>query len=149
MLILQYLEDKARIKDAMKLRKVQICHLCCFHILLIFFLHQTLWFGMLQIVLSSTWTLEDFKAAISEDITSPLSDTNLKVCFFSHYSLVVSFHSYWGCLLVLFLDHWAIHESKILHLLIKHFRGNDVVSQIYNVAFECDLVLKIYILQTW
>ncbi|XP_057466091.1 pre-mRNA-processing protein 40A-like isoform X3 [Actinidia eriantha] len=50
----QYLEDKARIKDTMKLRKI---------------------------VLSSTWTLEDFKAAISEDITSPLSDTNLKCVF--------------------------------------------------------------------
>ncbi|KAH7833384.1 hypothetical protein Vadar_005772 [Vaccinium darrowii] len=51
----QYVEDKARIKDAMKLRKI---------------------------ALSSTWTLEDFKAALIEDITSqPLSEINLKLVF--------------------------------------------------------------------
>ncbi|XP_059647909.1 pre-mRNA-processing protein 40A-like isoform X2 [Cornus florida] len=51
----QYTEDKARIKDALKLRKIS---------------------------LSSTWTLEDFKAAISEEISSPpISDINLKLAF--------------------------------------------------------------------
>ncbi|KAL7227445.1 hypothetical protein ACSBR1_022322 [Camellia fascicularis] len=51
----QYLDDKARIKDAMKFRKI---------------------------ALSSTWTLEDFKSAINEDISSPqLADTNLKLVF--------------------------------------------------------------------
>ncbi|KAL6964146.1 hypothetical protein U1Q18_035205 [Sarracenia purpurea var. burkii] len=51
----QYIEDKARIKDAVKLRKI---------------------------ALSSTWTFEDLKAAILEDISSPpLSDINLKIVF--------------------------------------------------------------------
>ncbi|XAR52947.1 hypothetical protein NMG60_11021290 [Bertholletia excelsa] len=51
----QYHEDKARIKDAVKFRKIG---------------------------LSSSWTLEDFKAAILEDISSPhISDINLKLIF--------------------------------------------------------------------
>lgn len=51
----QYLEDKTRIKDAVKLGKI---------------------------TLTSTWTIEDFKAAILEDISSPpVSDTNLKLVF--------------------------------------------------------------------
>ncbi|XP_012459513.1 pre-mRNA-processing protein 40A [Gossypium raimondii] len=51
----QYDDDKARVKDAVKLRK--IC-------------------------LASTWTLEDLKAAILEDISSPpISDVNLKLIF--------------------------------------------------------------------
>ncbi|GMQ01204.1 hypothetical protein CsSME_00047922 [Camellia sinensis var. sinensis] len=51
----QYLDDKARIKDAMKFRKI---------------------------ALSSTWTLEDFKSAINEHISSPqLADINLKLVF--------------------------------------------------------------------
>ncbi|KAF8410256.1 hypothetical protein HHK36_002781 [Tetracentron sinense] len=51
----QYLEDKSRIKDAMKLGKI---------------------------TMASTWTLEDFKAAILEDVSSPpISDINLKLVF--------------------------------------------------------------------
>ncbi|KAA3463534.1 pre-mRNA-processing protein 40A-like [Gossypium australe] len=51
----QYDDDKVRVKDAVKLRK--IC-------------------------LASTWTLEDLKAAILEDISSPpISDVNLKLIF--------------------------------------------------------------------
>ncbi|KAA8545747.1 hypothetical protein F0562_020802 [Nyssa sinensis] len=51
----QYLEDKARIKDAVKLGKI---------------------------TLSSTWTPEDFKAAILEDISyPPVSDINLRLVF--------------------------------------------------------------------
>ncbi|XP_028767229.1 pre-mRNA-processing protein 40A isoform X2 [Neltuma alba] len=51
----QYHEDKARIKDAMKLGKI---------------------------TLSSTWTLEDFKAAPLKDISSPpISDVNIKLVF--------------------------------------------------------------------
>ncbi|XP_022772928.1 pre-mRNA-processing protein 40A isoform X2 [Durio zibethinus] len=51
----QYHEDKTRIKDAMKLRKVTMV---------------------------STWTVEDFKAAISEDVGSlPISDINLKLVY--------------------------------------------------------------------
>ncbi|KAF7811098.1 pre-mRNA-processing protein 40A-like isoform X1 [Senna tora] len=51
----QYHEDKARIKDAVKLGKI---------------------------ILSSTWTLEDFKTAIFKDINSPpISDVNLKLVF--------------------------------------------------------------------
>ncbi|KAK4284452.1 hypothetical protein QN277_001284 [Acacia crassicarpa] len=49
----QYHEDKARIKDAVKLGKI---------------------------TLSSTWTLEDFKTAILKDISSPpISDVNIKL----------------------------------------------------------------------
>ncbi|KAJ8764740.1 hypothetical protein K2173_009128 [Erythroxylum novogranatense] len=51
----QYHDDKARIKDAVKLRKVS---------------------------LTSTWTLDDFKAAIADDIRSPpISIVNLKMVF--------------------------------------------------------------------
>ncbi|XP_057977866.1 pre-mRNA-processing protein 40A-like isoform X2 [Malania oleifera] len=51
----QYHEDKTRIKDALK-------------------------FG--KITLSLTWTLEDFKDAISESVNSPpISDINLKLAF--------------------------------------------------------------------
>ncbi|KAK0576564.1 hypothetical protein LWI29_019706 [Acer saccharum] len=51
----QYLEDKTRIKDAMKSGKITI---------------------------SSTWTFEDFKAAVSEDVGSPeISDINLKLVY--------------------------------------------------------------------
>ncbi|GAB4853406.1 hypothetical protein Ancab_017584 [Ancistrocladus abbreviatus] len=51
----QYEEDKTRIKDAVKLGKV---------------------------ALSSTWTVEDLKAAIEKEISSPpLGETNLKLVF--------------------------------------------------------------------
>ncbi|XP_075110862.1 pre-mRNA-processing protein 40A isoform X2 [Nicotiana tabacum] len=51
----QYLDDKSRIRDAIR---------------------------MAEIGLTSTWTLEDFKVAISKDISSPpISDTNLKFVF--------------------------------------------------------------------
>ncbi|KAH9655534.1 pre-mRNA-processing protein 40A [Citrus sinensis] len=51
----QFQEDKTRIKDAVKLRKI---------------------------TLSSTWTFEDFKASVLEDATSPpISDVNLKLIF--------------------------------------------------------------------
>ncbi|GMH13579.1 hypothetical protein Nepgr_015420 [Nepenthes gracilis] len=51
----QYEEDKARIKDAVKLEKV---------------------------ALSSTWTLEDLKDAIEKEISSPpITQTNLKLVF--------------------------------------------------------------------
>ncbi|XP_057991376.1 pre-mRNA-processing protein 40A-like isoform X2 [Hevea brasiliensis] len=51
----QYHEDKTRIKNVVKLKKV---------------------------VLPSTWTLEDFKAAIVEDVSPPpISDVNLKIVF--------------------------------------------------------------------
>lgn len=51
----QYHEDKSRIKDAIKLRKV---------------------------TLSATWTLEDLKIYILEDISSPpISDVNLRLVF--------------------------------------------------------------------
>ncbi|XP_065872403.1 pre-mRNA-processing protein 40A-like [Euphorbia lathyris] len=51
----QYQEDKSWIKDAVKLKKV---------------------------ALASTWTFEDFKAAIMEDGTSPtISDVNQKIIF--------------------------------------------------------------------
>ncbi|XP_015576606.2 pre-mRNA-processing protein 40A isoform X3 [Ricinus communis] len=51
----QYHEDKSRIKDAVKLKKV---------------------------AMASTWTLDDLKAAIVEDISSPsISDMNLKIVF--------------------------------------------------------------------
>lgn len=51
----QYHEDRARIKDAVKLGKI---------------------------TLASTWTLEDFKAAILEDVGSPpISDINTKLVF--------------------------------------------------------------------
>ncbi|XP_007042685.2 PREDICTED: pre-mRNA-processing protein 40A [Theobroma cacao] len=51
----QYHDDKARVKDAVKLRKIS---------------------------LASTWTLEDLKVAIAEDISSPpISDVNLKLVF--------------------------------------------------------------------
>ncbi|KAF2320795.1 hypothetical protein GH714_030849 [Hevea brasiliensis] len=51
----QYHEDKTRIKNVVKLKKV---------------------------VLPSTWTLEDFKAAIVEDVSPPpVSDVNLKIVF--------------------------------------------------------------------
>ncbi|KAE8008160.1 hypothetical protein FH972_004700 [Carpinus fangiana] len=50
-----YHEDKTRIKDAVKLGKI---------------------------LLSSTWTFEDFKGAISKDFNSiPVSDVNLKLVF--------------------------------------------------------------------
>ncbi|XP_050943435.1 pre-mRNA-processing protein 40A isoform X1 [Cucumis melo] len=51
----QYRDDKTRIKDAVKLRKVAI---------------------------SLSWTLDDFKTAISKDIGNPpVPDTNLKLVF--------------------------------------------------------------------
>ncbi|GMJ03491.1 pre-mRNA-processing protein 40A [Hibiscus trionum] len=51
----QYDDDKVRVKDAVKLRKIS---------------------------LASTWTLEDLRAAIFEDISSPpISDVNLKLIF--------------------------------------------------------------------
>ncbi|CAK7330229.1 unnamed protein product [Dovyalis caffra] len=51
----QYHEDKIRIKDVVKLKKVP---------------------------LASTWTLEDLKVAIIEDVNSPpISDVNLKMVF--------------------------------------------------------------------
>ncbi|XP_019165292.1 PREDICTED: pre-mRNA-processing protein 40A-like isoform X3 [Ipomoea nil] len=51
----QYLDDKARIRDAVKMREIS---------------------------LTSSWTFEDLKAAISVDISSPpISDTNFKVVF--------------------------------------------------------------------
>lgn len=51
----QYLEDRDQIKEAVKMRKVS---------------------------LSSTWTLEEFKNAIAEDISShTVSDVNLKLVF--------------------------------------------------------------------
>ncbi|XVE70224.1 hypothetical protein DITRI_Ditri10aG0055700 [Diplodiscus trichospermus] len=51
----QYHEDKTRIKDAMKSGKITMV---------------------------STWTIEDFKAAISEDIgSSPISDINFKLVY--------------------------------------------------------------------
>lgn len=51
----QYHVDKARVKDAVKLKKVSI---------------------------SSTWTLDDLKAAILEDVGSPsISDVNFKLIF--------------------------------------------------------------------
>ncbi|KAL8244339.1 hypothetical protein R6Q59_010597 [Mikania micrantha] len=51
----QYTEDKDRIKEIVKMRKVSIL---------------------------STWTLEDFKNTIAEDISShPVSDVNLKLVF--------------------------------------------------------------------
>ncbi|KAK7343536.1 hypothetical protein VNO77_12340 [Canavalia gladiata] len=51
----QYHEEKSRIKDAVKLAKIS---------------------------LSSTWTFEDFKLALSKDISSPpISDFNLKLVF--------------------------------------------------------------------
>lgn len=51
----QYRDDKTRMKDAVKLRKI---------------------------ALSSSWTLDDFKAAISKDIDNPpISDINLKLVF--------------------------------------------------------------------
>lgn len=51
----QYQDDKVRVKDAVKLRKIS---------------------------LASTWTLEDLRAAILEDISSPpISDVNLKLVF--------------------------------------------------------------------
>ncbi|XP_071724336.1 LOW QUALITY PROTEIN: pre-mRNA-processing protein 40B-like [Rutidosis leptorrhynchoides] len=54
-LLKQYHEDKARIKDAVKLREV---------------------------ALSSSWTFEDLKAAIAEDVCRPsISDINLKFVF--------------------------------------------------------------------
>ncbi|XVF01408.1 hypothetical protein REPUB_Repub04eG0086800 [Reevesia pubescens] len=54
-LLKQYHDDKVRVKDAVKLRKIS---------------------------LASTWTLEDLRAAIAEDISSaPISDVNLKLVF--------------------------------------------------------------------
>ncbi|XP_022763536.1 pre-mRNA-processing protein 40A-like isoform X2 [Durio zibethinus] len=51
----QYHDDKVRVKDAVKLRKIS---------------------------LASTWTLEDLRAAIAENISSPpISDVNLKLVF--------------------------------------------------------------------
>ncbi|KAF3447471.1 hypothetical protein FNV43_RR12657 [Rhamnella rubrinervis] len=51
----QYHEDKARVKDAMKLEKIAV---------------------------ASSWTFEEFKTAILEEISSPLiSDINLKLVF--------------------------------------------------------------------
>ncbi|XVE49358.1 hypothetical protein DITRI_Ditri01bG0077200 [Diplodiscus trichospermus] len=51
----QHHDDKVRVKDAVKLRKIS---------------------------LASTWTLEDLRAAIAEDISSPpISDVNLKLIF--------------------------------------------------------------------
>ncbi|XVF67412.1 hypothetical protein PTKIN_Ptkin10aG0119000 [Pterospermum kingtungense] len=51
----QYHDDKVRVKDAVKLRKIS---------------------------LASTWTLEDLRAAIVEDVSStPISDVNLKLVF--------------------------------------------------------------------
>ncbi|KAJ0570754.1 putative WW domain, FF domain, WW domain superfamily, FF domain superfamily protein [Helianthus annuus] len=51
----QYTEDRDRIKEIVKMRKVSIL---------------------------STWTIEDFKNAIAEDISSqPVSDVNLKLVF--------------------------------------------------------------------
>ncbi|XP_022941975.1 pre-mRNA-processing protein 40A-like isoform X1 [Cucurbita moschata] len=51
----QYRDDKTRIKDALKLRKI---------------------------AMSLSWTLDDFKAAISKDISNPpISDSNLKLIF--------------------------------------------------------------------
>lgn len=51
----QYIEDRDQIKEAVKMRKVSM---------------------------SSSWTLEEFKNAIAEDISSPkVSDVNLKLVF--------------------------------------------------------------------
>ncbi|XP_024972688.1 pre-mRNA-processing protein 40A isoform X3 [Cynara cardunculus var. scolymus] len=50
----KYHEDKTRVKDAMKLKKVTV---------------------------APTWTLEDFKVAIEEDIISSLSDVSLQLVF--------------------------------------------------------------------
>ncbi|KAI3685869.1 hypothetical protein L6452_35130 [Arctium lappa] len=50
----KYHEDKTRVKDAMKLKKVTVV---------------------------PTWTLEDFKVAIEEEIISSLSDINLQLVF--------------------------------------------------------------------
>ncbi|XVE93531.1 hypothetical protein REPUB_Repub01dG0202700 [Reevesia pubescens] len=51
----QYHDDKVRVKDAVKLRKIS---------------------------LASTWTLEDLRAAITEDISSPsISEVNLQLVF--------------------------------------------------------------------
>ncbi|CAN4119808.1 unnamed protein product [Withania somnifera] len=54
-MLLQYLDDKSHIKDAVR---------------------------MAEIGLTSAWTFEDFKVAIAKDISSPpISDTNLKLVF--------------------------------------------------------------------
>lgn len=50
----QFIEDRAQIKDVIKLREVN---------------------------LTSTWTLEDFKTAIGKNSLSPVSDVNLKLVF--------------------------------------------------------------------
>lgn len=51
----QYHDDKSRVKDAVKLKKVSI---------------------------SSTWTLDDLKATVMEDVSSPpISDVNFKLIF--------------------------------------------------------------------
>lgn len=50
----KYHEDKSRVKDALKLKKVTVL---------------------------PTWTLEDFKAAAEDDIISSLSDINLQLVF--------------------------------------------------------------------
>lgn len=88
--ILQYHEDKAQIKDAMKIGKV-ICYYfvpSCFDSkevpddMNIFF----------QITLASSWTFEDLKTAVAGiDSLRGISEINLKVIFSSSAFVIYLF----------------------------------------------------------
>lgn len=76
--ILQYSDDRDKIKEAVKMRKVSFClETGGLALAKSCYLFNSWRF---QVSVLSTWTLEDFKNAIAEDISSPaISDVNLKV----------------------------------------------------------------------
>ena len=77
-LFLQYRDDKTRIKDAVKLRKVFFIRTSIFTCSELVVYNLIFWDH--QVAISLSWTLDDFKAAISKDIGNPpVPDTNLKV----------------------------------------------------------------------
>lgn len=87
--ILQYHEEKSRIKDTVKLAKVWCISL------LWFLLKKSFWwiwcYCASQITLSSTLTFEDFKSVLLKDIsTPPISDFNLKVGKLVKYIFIFS-----------------------------------------------------------
>lgn len=69
------MEDKGRVKDAMKQGQVG-CYELASHFLK-HVIHQAF---LKQITMVSTWTFEEFKAAVVKDIGSPsIPELNLKV----------------------------------------------------------------------
>jgi len=90
--MLQYHEEKSRIKDAVKLAKVWLSVFSGFCLTNLFW---WIWCYLAsQITLLSTWTFEDFKSALSKDIGTPISDFNLKVGKWVEYMFLSSVYPF-------------------------------------------------------